>query len=160
MIRKTFPGAALASMLVMGIAAAAPAPGDPAAGPGVGKWRWNPAESHYTTGAYAKEQTMVITRNDPSGLAVSQTVTPIQGQTFNWEIEAPYDNKMRHASQWMSFAFKRISATKFHDRYKMDADGERGEETFTITPDRITIRGASMHKGKKAPYVEIWDRVE
>ncbi|MDB5395799.1 MAG: hypothetical protein JWM91_3305 [Rhodospirillales bacterium] len=129
-------------------------------GPGVGKWRWSAAESHYATGAYATEQTMEITRNDKDGIAVSQVVTPPDGKTFSWNIEAPYDNKMRKASAWMSFAFKRISANQFHDRYVMNDSGMRGEETFTITPDKITIRGASVTKGKKEPYVEVWSRVE
>jgi len=87
-------------------------------------------------------------------------VTLKTGKTFNWSIDAPYDNKMRHASEWMSFAFSRISKSQFHDRYKMDADGQVGAETFTITPDRITIKGSSIQKGKKMPYVEVWDRVE
>ena len=129
-------------------------------GAGVGKWRWSASESHYSTGAYTTEQTMEITRNDKHGIAVSQVVTPLDGKTFSWNIEAPYDNKMRHASQWMSFAFSRISDTQFHDRYVMNADGMRGEETFTITPDKITIRGYSITKGKKSPYVEVWDHVE
>jgi len=67
---------------------------------------------------------------------------------------------MRHASQWMSFAFSRISDSQFHDRYTMDADGEAGAETFTITPTRLTIKGSSMHQGKDMPYTEVWDRVE
>ena len=29
-------------------------------GVGVGKWRWSATESHYTTGVYAKEQTMEL----------------------------------------------------------------------------------------------------
>jgi hypothetical protein len=131
---------------------------DPA-NPGVGKWRWSEAASHYSTGAYAKEQTMIITRNDKAGIAVSQIVTLKDGKTFEWSIDAPYDNKMRHASTWMSFAFRRISGATFHDRYKVDS-GERGEETFFITPAKITIKGASIRDGKKMPYVEIWDRVE
>lgn len=128
-------------------------------GVGVGKWRWNAAESHYTTGNYATEQTMEITRNDKKGIAVSQVVTPIDGKTFSWSIEAPYDDKMRHASTWMSFAFKRISDNSFHDRYVMN-DGKRGEETFTISPQKLVIKGNYFHGGKKLPYVEVWDRVE
>ena len=129
-------------------------------GVGVGKYKWNPTESHYETGAYATEQTMEITRNDKNGIAVSQVVSPIGGKTFSWNIDAPYDDKMRHASQWMSFAFSRISDNSFHDRYIMDADGEQGEETFVITDKKLTITGASMHKGEKKSYVEVWDRVD
>jgi len=129
-------------------------------GIGVGKWKWNPTESHYATGAYATEQTMEIKRNDKNGIAVSQVVTPLDGKTFSWSIDAPYDDKMRHASQWMSFAFSRISDNSFHDRYIMDADGQQGEETFTITDKKLTIVGASIQKGEKKPYVEVWDRVE
>jgi hypothetical protein len=141
---------------IFGIASIAHA----ADGPGVGKWRWSAAESHYASGAYATEQTMIITRNDRDGIAVSQIVTPPDGKTFSWNIEAPWDNKMRKASTWMSFAFKRISDNQFHDRYVMNQGGMRGEETFTITPTKITIRGHSVDKGKKQPYVEVWNRVE
>jgi len=129
-------------------------------GVGVGKYRWNAKESHYSTGAYTTEQTMEITKNDKAGIAVSQVVTPLDGKTFSWNIDAPYDNKMRHASQWMSFAFSRISANQFHDRYIMSDSGIRGAETYTITPNKLTIRGAAVIKGKKQPYVEIWDRVQ
>lgn len=125
----------------------------------VGKWRWNPAESHYDHGAYATEQTMEITKLDKTGITVSQVVTLKDGKTFNWTTDAPFDDKMRHASTWMSFAFSRISDTQFHDRYVMD-DGQEGEETFTVEAKRITIRGASTHEGKKQPYVEVWDRVD
>jgi hypothetical protein len=129
-------------------------------GPGVGKWVWSAKESHYPNGAYATEQTMEITRNDKDGIAVSQVVTPPDGKTFSWNIEAPYDNKMRKASAWMSFAFKRISANQFHDRYVMNDSGVKGEETFTIEPDKITIRGASNATGKRESYVEVWNRVK
>jgi hypothetical protein len=152
-MRKIILPAIVASFGFAGVAHAAD-------GPGVGKWRWSAAESHYATGPYATEQTMEITRNDKDGIAVSQVVTPPDGKTFSWNIEAPYDNKMRKASAWMSFAFKRISDNQFHDRYVMNDSGMRGEETFTITPDKITIRGASITKGKKQPYVEVWNRVE
>jgi hypothetical protein len=91
---------------------------------------------------------------------VSQHVTLKDGKTFDWSIDAPYDDKMRHASQWMSFAFSRLNAHQFHDRYIMDADHQKGAETFTITPDRITIKGSSVQKGKTMPYVEVWDHVE
>lgn len=129
-------------------------------GPGVGKWRWSATESHYESGTYATEQTMEITRNDEKGIAVSQVVTPPNGKTFSWNIEAPYDDTMRKASTWMSFAFKRISDTQFHDRYIMNDSGMKGEETFTITPTKITIEGHSWDKGKKQTYVEVWNRVE
>ena len=136
------------------------APAHAADGVGVGKYKWNPTESHYATGAYASEQTMVIKRNNKNGIAVSQVVTPLDGKTFTWSIDAPYDNKMRHASQWMSFAFSRISDNSFHDRYVMDVDGQQGEETFTITGKKLIIKGASIQNGEKKPYVEVWDRVE
>lgn len=153
-MRKIILSAVAATFCIAGYAHAAD-------GPGVGKWHWSATESHYTTGTYATEQTMEITRNDKDGIAVSQTVTPADGgKTFSWNIEAPYDNKMRKASTWMSFAFRRISDTSFHDRYIMNDSGMRGEETFTITPDKITIRGASVTKGKKEPYVEVWNRVQ
>ncbi len=131
---------------------------DPAAN-GIGKWRWSEAESRYAGGAYAKEQTMIITRNDKSGIAVSQVVTLKDGKTFEWSIDAPYDNKMRHASQWLGFAFRRISDTQFHDRYRMDS-GEKGQEVFNIAPDTITIKGWSVRNGKKLPYTEIWNRIQ
>jgi hypothetical protein len=127
---------------------------------GIGKWVWSESESHYTSGVYAKEQTMTITKNDATGITVSQHVSLKDGKTFDWHIDAPYDDQMRHASQWMSFAFSRLSDSQFHDRYKMDADGEEGAETFTITPTRLTIKGSSMHQGKDMPYIEVWDRVE
>jgi hypothetical protein len=129
-------------------------------GVGVGKYRWNATESHYSTGAYTTEQTMEITKNDKTGIAVSQVVTPLDGKTFSWNIEAPYDNKMRHASTWMSFAFSRIADNKFHDRYIMGDSGVRGAETYTITPKKLTIVGAAIIKGKKEPYVEVWDRID
>ena len=75
-------------------------------------------------------------------------------------IEAPYDDKMRPGSTWMSFAFSRISDNQFHDRYKMNDSGIEGAETYTITPKRLTIEGAAMIKGKSEPYVEVWDRVD
>ena len=140
----------------MTIAAQAHAEG----GVGVGKYVWNAKESHYSTGAYTKEQTMEITKNDKTGIAVSQVVTPLDGKTFSWHIDAPYDDQMRHGSQWMSFAFTRISDNQFHDRYKMNDTGVEGEETYTITPKRLTIEGAAVIKGKKEPYVEVWDRVD
>jgi hypothetical protein len=147
----------LSAIVALGFAGTAQA----ADGPGVGKWIWSAKESHYTTGPYATEQTMIITRNDPDGIAVSQVVTPPNGKTFSWNIEAPYDNKMRKASAWMSFAFKRISANQFHDRYIMNDSGMKGAETFTIRPNKIVIRGASVSaEGKKEPYVEVWNRVE
>ena len=127
---------------------------------GIGKWRWSESESNYSTGSYAKEQTMVITKNDKTGITVSQHVELKDGKTFDWHIDAPWDDQMRHASTWMSFAFSRLSDTEFHDRYKMDADGEEGAETFTITPTRLTIKGSSLHGGKQMPYTEVWDRVE
>ena len=58
-------------------------------GVGVGKYVWNAKESHYSTGAYTKEQTMEITKNDKTGIAVSQVVTPLDGKTFSWHIDAP-----------------------------------------------------------------------
>src|ERR1700744_1413810 len=92
-----------------------------AGGVGVGKYVWNKAESHYEAGFYATEQTMIIHKNDKTGINVEQTVTPTGGgKTFSWHIDAPYDDQMRHGSQWMSFAFTRISDNQFHDRYIMD----------------------------------------
>jgi hypothetical protein len=129
-------------------------------GVGVGKYVWNKAASHYEAGYYATEQTMTITRNDKNGIAVSQTVTPVGGKTFTWSIDAPYDDKMRHGSQWMSFAFSRISDNQFHDRYIMDDTKEEGAETYTITDKKLTIEGSSVHNGKKMSYVEVWDKVE
>jgi hypothetical protein len=129
-------------------------------GVGVGKYVWNAKESHYSTGAYTTQQTMEITKNDSTGIAVSQVVTPLDGKTFSWHIEAPYDDKMRPGSQWMSFAFSRISDNQFHDRYRMNDSGIEGEETYTTTDKKLTIEGAAVIKGKKEPYVEVWDRVE
>ena len=129
-------------------------------GVGIGKYVWNAKESHYSTGAYTTQQTMEITKNDKDGIAVSQVVTPLDGKTFSWHIEAPYDDKMRAASQWMSFAFSRISENQFHDRYRMNDTGVEGAETYTITDKKITIEGAATINGKKEPYVEVWDRVE
>jgi hypothetical protein len=129
-------------------------------GVGVGKYVWNKDASHYEAGYYASAQTMVISRNDKNGLAVSQTVTPVGGKTFSWKIDAPYDDKMRHGSQWMSFAFSRISDNQFHDRYIMDDTKEEGAETYTITDKRLTIEGSSVHNGKKMSYLEVWDKVE
>jgi hypothetical protein len=132
-------------------------------GTGVGKWRWNGAESHYESGTYAKEQVMEITRIDASGIAVSQTVTLVDGKTFDWSIDSPWDNTMRKGSRWMSFAFARISDHEFKDRYRMAEGGQVGGETFTISPNRIVIRGSSHqagHDDKKFHYVEIWDRIE
>ena len=129
-------------------------------GVGVGKYVWNAKESHYSTGAYTTQQTMEITKNDKDGIAVSQVVTPVDGKTFSWHIEAPYDDKMRPASQWMSFAFSRISENQFHDRYRMNDSGIEGAETYTITPKKLTIEGAAIVNGKKEPYVEVWDRVD
>ena len=129
-------------------------------GVGVGKYKWNARESHYSTGAYTTEQTMEITKNDKTGIAVSQVVTPLDGKTFSWHIEAPYDDQMRPGSQCMSFAFSRISDNQFHDRYKMNDSGIEGAETYTITPKRLTIEGAAIIKGKPEPYVEVWDRVD
>jgi hypothetical protein len=137
---------------------AAPSLADPAAN-GVGKWRWSEAESHYMTGAYATEQTMIVSKNDKTGIAVSQVVTLKDGKTREWSIDAPYDNKMRHASEWIAFAFHRISDNRFHDRYRMDS-GEKGQETFFIQPDKITIKGASVRDGKTLPYIEVWNRIE
>jgi hypothetical protein len=129
-------------------------------GVGVGKYVWNAKESHYSTGVYTTQQTMEITKNDKDGIAVLQVVTPLDGKTFTWHIEAPYDDKMRHASQWMSFAFSRISDNQFHDRYIMNDSGIEGAETYTITPKKLTIEGAAIINGKNEPYVEVWDRVE
>ncbi len=83
---------------------------------------------------YTLRQTMEIIKNDKTGIAVSQEVTPLDGKTFSWHIDAPYDDKMRPGSQWMSFAFSRISDNQFHDRYKMNDSGIEGAETYTITP--------------------------
>jgi len=129
-------------------------------GVGVGKYVWNAKESHYSTGNYTTEQTMEIKKNDKDGIAVSQVVTPLDGKTFSWHIEAPYDDVMRPGSTWMSFAFRRISDNQFHDRYKMNDSGIEGEETYTITDKKLTIEGAAIIKGKKEPYVEVWDKVE
>src|ERR1700761_7050372 len=129
-------------------------------GIGVGKYVWNAKESHYSTGAYTTEQTMEITKNGKDGIAVSQVGPPLDGKTFSWHIEAPYDDQMRPGSQWMSFAFRRISDNQFHDRYKMNDSGIEGEETYTITAKKLTIEGAAVIKGKKEPYVEVWDKVE
>ncbi|WP_157219807.1 hypothetical protein [Flavisphingomonas formosensis] len=129
-------------------------------GPGVGKWIWSAEESHYETGHYATHQTMEITRNDDRGIAVSQQVTLTDGKSFSWNIDAPYDDKMRPASSWMSFAFSRISPTEFRDRYVMNDTGVKGEEVFTITPRKITIKGHSFMNGKQQDYVEVWNRVE
>jgi hypothetical protein len=60
----------------------------------------------------------------------------------------------------MSFAFRRISDNQFHDRYRMNDSGIEGEETYTITDKKLTIEGAAIIKGKKEPYVEVWDKVE
>jgi hypothetical protein len=129
-------------------------------GVGVGKYRWNEKASHYESGVYATEQTMIIYKNTKNELSVMQVVTPVGGKTFSWSIDAPYDDQMRHGSTWMSFAFSRISDNEFHDRYIMDDTGEKGAETFTITPKRLTIRGSSVHNGKEMSYVEVWDRVD
>jgi len=143
--------AALAAMFGVGAAQAAD-------GPGVGKWVWSAAESHYESGHYATRQTMEITRNDERGIAVSQEVTLTNGKTFRWNIDAPYDDKMRPASTWMSFAFSRVSPTVFRDRYVMNDTGVRGEETFTIMPRKIRIEGHSFLNGKRQNYVEVWNR--
>jgi len=129
-------------------------------GVGVGKYVWNKAESHYEAGYYATEQTMIIHKNDATGINVEQTVTPINGKTFSWHIDAPYDDVMRHGSQWMSFAFTRIADNQFHDRYIMDDTKEEGAETFTIKDKKLILEGSSVHNGKKMTYVEVWDKVE
>jgi hypothetical protein len=130
-------------------------------GMGVGKYVWNKAESHYEAGFYATEQTMIIHKNDATGINVEQTVTPVGGgKTFSWHIDAPYDDQMRHGSQWMSFAFTRISDNQFHDRYIMDDTKEEGAETFTIKDKKLILEGSSVHNGKKMTYVEVWDKVE
>lgn len=129
-------------------------------GVGVGKYVWNKAESHYEAGFYATQQTMIIHKNDATGINVEQTVTPINGKTFSWHIDAPYDDVMRHGSQWMSFAFTRISDNQFHDRYIMDDTKEEGAETFTIKDKKLILEGSSVHNGKKMSYVEVWDKVE
>jgi len=151
---------AAAALALLAVPALADKPDAAALKAGIGKWRWSEAESNYSSGVYATEQTMTITKNDMTGITVSQHVSLKDGKTFDWSIDAPYDDKMRHASQWMSFAFSRINDHQFHDRYIMDADGQKGAETFTITPDRITIKGSSIQNGKEMPYVEVWDRVE
>lgn len=125
----------------------------------VGDFVWNAKESHYETGAYATHQTMKISRVDDGSIAVSQVVTLKDGKTFDWNIDSPLDDTMRHASTWMSFAFKRLSPDAIHNRYVMD-DGQQGEETFTMENNKIVIRGATIRDGKKLPYVEVWDRVE
>jgi hypothetical protein len=130
-------------------------------GVGVGKYVWNKTESHYEAGFYATQQTMIIHKNDANGIDVEQTVTPVGGgKTFSWHIDAPYDDQMRHGSQWMSFAFTRISDNQFHDRYIMDDTKEEGAETFTIKGNKLILEGSSVHNGKKMSYVEVWDKVE
>ena len=126
---------------------------------GVGSYRWNAAESKYASGAYATEQTMEITRLEKDFIAVSQNVTLVGGQNFAWNIESPFDGKLRHASTWMSFAFTRTGPNAIHNKYRMD-DGQEGEETFIISPKKVVIEGHSFKDGKKQPYVEVWDRVE
>jgi len=150
-MRKLIVTAATAAICIAGAAHAED-------GIGVGKYRWNKKESHYEAGYYATEQTMVISKNNKDGLAVMQVVTPVDGKTFSWNIDAPYDDQMRPGSTWMSFAFSRISDNQFHDRYIMNDTGEKGAETFTITPKKLTIRGSSVHNGKEMSYVEVWDR--
>jgi hypothetical protein len=147
----------LATTAIISLAATAHAEG----GVGVGKYVWNKAESHYEAGFYATEQTMIIHKNDATGIDVEQTVTPVGGgKAFNWHIDAPYDDRMRHGSQWMSFAFTRISDSQFHDRYIMDDTKEEGAETFTIKGKKLILEGSSVHNGKKMSYVEVWDKVE
>lgn len=126
---------------------------------GVGSYVWNAAESTYASGAYATAQTMEITKLEKDFMAVSQNVTLVGGQTFAWNIESPFDGKLRHASTWMSFAFTRTGLNAIHNKYRMD-DGQEGEETFIISPTKIVIEGHSLKDGKKMPYVEVWDRVE
>lgn len=151
---------ALKATLVATMIAAVPVVTHAEANIGVGKWVWNAKESHYTEGAYAKEQTMEIKRLDKNGITVSQNVTLVDGKNFTWSIDAPFDDQMRHGSQWMSFAFTRISDSQFHDRYIMDADGKTGEETFTIKGRKLILEGAAIVDGKKMPYVEVWDRAD
>lgn len=126
---------------------------------GVGIYVWNAAESKYANGAYATAQTMEITKLEKDFMAVSQNVTLVGGQNFAWNIESPFDGVLRHASTWMSFAFKRTGPNAIHNKYKMD-DGQEGEETFIISPQKIVIEGHSVKDGKKMPYVEVWDRIE
>jgi hypothetical protein len=126
---------------------------------GVGSYVWNAKESNYATGAYATAQTMEITKLEKDFMAVSQNVTLVGGQNFSWNIESPFDGKMRHASTWMSFAFTRTGPNAIHNKYKMD-DGQEGEETFIISPKKVVIEGHTFKDGKKQPYVEVWDRVE
>jgi hypothetical protein len=124
----------------------------------VGSYVWNQKASQYQAGDYAKEQTMEVTRDDPGGIVVTQAVTMADGKKFEWGFKSNYDGT-RQPGEWISVAVKRLTPDSFGNDYVM-SDGHKGYEVATITPERITIRGAFDDNGKKSPYVEVWDRVK
>jgi len=124
---------------------------------GEGKWLWNPTESHYGTPTYAKEQTMLITRDDGRITFLAKRVLA-DGKKIEWGIDGKFDGKM-HKGDWISMSFKRVSPNALSDRYVMADGSMKGGETATISANKIIIRGASTDKtGKKSSYVEVWDR--
>ena len=79
-----------------------------------GKWVWNPTESHYGTPTYAKEQTMLITRDDGKNYIFSQSVVLADGKKIEWGVDGKFDGKM-HKGDWISMSFKRVAPNALSD---------------------------------------------
>ena len=158
MNRRNFVAASAALLLLAG--AAARAEGNPKP-PGYvsmeGFYVWNEKDSKYASPAYAREQTMTISRDDPGGFKLGQNIVLIDGQKTEWVAEGTFGGPPVPAG-FITLQLKRVGNDAFSNDYVM-ADGKKGHEVFQIKGERITIKGSFRDTdGKDYPYTEIWDR--
>jgi hypothetical protein len=158
MNRRLFVAASAAALLFTG--AMASAQGNPKP-PGYvsmeGVYVWNEKDSKYASPAYAREQIMTISRDDPGGFKLGQNIVLIDGKKTDWVAEGTFGGPPVPAG-FITLQLKRVGNDAFSNDYTM-ADGKKGAEVFQIKGDRITIKGSFRDTdGKDYPYTEIWDR--
>ena len=151
----------IAALILAACGAAGAAYAD--AGPFVGQWHWNQAESQMAPGETApKEIVLNIASADAAHVQWTLTVTAANGQQQVESVAATGDGKAVQVpgSPPRTMRAFTVTPTSLQDAFT-GPDGSSDHATCTVSPDRkkLTCRGVeSDGKGHSANYVDVFDR--
>jgi hypothetical protein len=153
----------LIAALIIVACAAAGAAAYADAGPFVGEWHWNQAESQTPPGETPpKDIVLKIASADVAHVQWTVTATDASGQQHVDSISATGDGKTSQITgspPGTTRAFT-VTPTSLQDVF-IGPDGSSDRATCTVSPDRkkLTCRGVeSDGKGHSANYVDVFDR--
>ena len=151
----------IAALILAACAAAGAAYAD--AGPFVGEWHWNQAESQTAPGEAApKDIVLNIASADAAHVQWTVTVTEANGQQHVESVSATGDGKpaqITGSPPGTTQAFT-VTPTSLQNVFSAP-DGSSDRASCTVSPDRkkLTCRGVeSDGKGHSANYVDVFDR--